>query len=233
MIDWGLPDWRDAASYGDTTLWGDHRWRWEFLRRCRLLRIAFHRNARLAVRRRAADEIIQGVQLPTLLPTDPQFTTNPFGGEPFGYIGLPNPAISELSEAFLKFITASQPQSGLHTYYDGEGNPAYSDGVFFSPDEAVWVFDLTGDIDAQVNAAKEKIKALQADRQLVPRQPKFHRKNWPLYLRVLDAREGGASLSDIAQILPEQFGRRDPQTAHNVVKQARTLQFSLSKISIP
>jgi len=26
---WGIPDWRDAAAYGDTTRWDFNRWRWE------------------------------------------------------------------------------------------------------------------------------------------------------------------------------------------------------------
>jgi hypothetical protein len=31
--DWGIPNWLDSASYGDTTKWSWDRWHWEFTRR--------------------------------------------------------------------------------------------------------------------------------------------------------------------------------------------------------
>ena len=33
MADWGIPNWLDAGSYGNTTQWSENRWRWEFTRR--------------------------------------------------------------------------------------------------------------------------------------------------------------------------------------------------------
>lgn len=33
MNEWGIPDWRDPAAYGDVFVWSDMRWRWEFRRR--------------------------------------------------------------------------------------------------------------------------------------------------------------------------------------------------------
>ena len=33
MNEWGIPDWRDPAAYGDVFAWSDMRWRWEFRRR--------------------------------------------------------------------------------------------------------------------------------------------------------------------------------------------------------
>lgn len=37
--EWGLPDWRDAASYGEVKEWTFMRWRWEFYRRRDDLRV--------------------------------------------------------------------------------------------------------------------------------------------------------------------------------------------------
>ncbi|MFC3447666.1 hypothetical protein ACFOLL_16990 [Falsochrobactrum ovis] len=31
--EWGLPDWQDESSYGNTSSWSFMRWRWEFTRR--------------------------------------------------------------------------------------------------------------------------------------------------------------------------------------------------------
>ena len=58
-----------------------------------------------------------------------------------------------------------------------------------------------------------------AKRQM--RAPKHHKEKWLTYLRVLDARAAGASLAEMAEILPEHMGRRDPQTARNVLTQAQ------------
>lgn len=33
MSDWGVPNWRDSAEYGDVKCWSLVRWRWEFTRR--------------------------------------------------------------------------------------------------------------------------------------------------------------------------------------------------------
>ena len=39
--EWGIPDWRDAAAYGDVKRWTFNRWRWEFYRRRDDLRYVF------------------------------------------------------------------------------------------------------------------------------------------------------------------------------------------------
>jgi hypothetical protein len=57
------------------------------------------------------------------------------------------------------------------------------------------------------------------------RAPKHHPKKWLTYLRALDARASGASLSQIAEILPNHLGRRDAKAAHNVLEQAEALSF--------
>ena len=41
LNEWGIPNWRDAAAYGDVTDWTLDRWRWEFFRRRPDLRAFF------------------------------------------------------------------------------------------------------------------------------------------------------------------------------------------------
>ena len=75
--------------------------------------------------------------------------------------------------------------------------------------------------------APEKMGTEEAEKLAMHlvQSPKAHREKWPVYLRALDAHEAGASLSEIAEILPPRYGRRDQKAAHNVLEQARTLQF--------
>lgn len=108
--EWGIPDWRDAAAYGDVTRWGFNRWRWEFYRRRDDLRCVFdihaqdsfarwkrysqgERNIHYAWWCVYARDI--GVTSPPE-PTEAGFVA--FIPEPvanlFGYFRLPNPRIS-------------------------------------------------------------------------------------------------------------------------------------------
>lgn len=224
MTDWGLPDWRDPSSYGETSSWSDLRWRWEFLRRRDDLRRDFDRYAPDVAALRNADFEELGLTELSDQMASPTFTTAPFGGQHYGYEGIPNPRISALTDAFLAFITTAQPSGGLYSYFAEGAVPAYPDGVRFSPDQAVWVFDLDWNLDLQLAMAREQLARLQANRDR-RKGSKDHKAKWLTYLRVLDAKEAGASLTEIAAILPGSYGRRDAQTAHNVLQQAIALQF--------
>lgn len=224
MSPWGLPDWRDPSSYGETSSWSDLRWRWEFQRRRDDLRRDFELHSRQAAALRNEDFLKLGLTELQDQIASQRFTTAPYGGLPYGYAGIPNPRISALPDTFLEFISTERPSGGLHPYYAEDGVPAYPDGVQFSPDQAVWVFDLNSDLDPQLAKAREQLAKLQAGQD--KRQgAKDHKTKWLTYLRVLDAREAGASLTEIAAILPDSYGRRDAQTVHNVIQQAIAVQF--------
>ncbi len=224
MTDWGLPDWRDPSTYGDTAAWSDLRWRWEFQRRRGDLMRDFEQYAPQAAALRNADFVELGLTEVQAQIANEGFTTAPFGGQPYGYEGIPNPRISALPDTFLEFISTNRPSGGLHPYYAEDGVPAYPDGVQFMPDQAVWVFDLNREIDPQLATAREQLAKLQAEQAKIKRA-KDHKAKWLTYLRVLDAREAGASLTEIAAILPDSHGRRDAQTVHNVIDQATNVQF--------
>jgi hypothetical protein len=49
---WGLPDWRNPKSYGDTESWSHERWRWEFTRRREDYRKDFETAAAATVEKR-------------------------------------------------------------------------------------------------------------------------------------------------------------------------------------
>lgn len=67
---WGLLDWLDPQSYGNTKTWSEDRWRWEFTRRRQDYRTDFDleqkRNVTIAEDLRKADpELIVGMLGPT------------------------------------------------------------------------------------------------------------------------------------------------------------------------
>ena len=55
MNEWGIPDWREPAVYGNVLAWSDVRWRWEFRRRLQSFRadcdaiLALHDEAKAAL----------------------------------------------------------------------------------------------------------------------------------------------------------------------------------------
>jgi hypothetical protein len=224
MTAWGLPDWRDPSAYGDTASWSDLRWRWEFQRRRADLRRDFEQYAPQAAALRNADFVKLGLTEVQDQIVSEGFTTAPFGGQRYGYEGIPNPRVSALPDSFLEFISTERPSGGLHPYYAEDGVPAYPDGVQFSADQAVWVFDLNCELAPQLAMARDQLAKLQSDEDM-RRAAKEHKAKWLTYLRVLDAREAGASLTEIAAILPDSYGRRDAQTVHNVIDQASNVQF--------
>lgn len=68
------------------------------------------------------------------------------------------------------------------------------------------LFDLTRDIDHQVDRIAPALKRMQSDlvrsgKISKPRASKNHRSLYPIYLRALDAESAGASLADMAAVL--------------------------------
>lgn len=87
--EWGLPDWRDPAAYGDVTSWKTYRWRWEFYRRRADLRQYFDQFASEAY------EMTKHSILPTYSPDEAGFgvPVDFKGSAALGYASIPNPRI--------------------------------------------------------------------------------------------------------------------------------------------
>ena len=84
-------------------------------------------------------------------------------------------------------------------------------------------FPLDHPLEKRIKRAMRMLRAAQAARLGKPAQKRWHSTKWLTYLRVLDAREAGASWAEIATILPQTAGT--PQTASDVWDQARALCF--------
>ncbi len=218
MNSWGLPDWQNESSYGDTSNWGPLEWRWEFHRRRQDLRKYFDERAERSYQTAREVSLAVNDTDRDLAPSEPGFLV-PADDTLFGYSGIPNPRISEHPRSLLLMISMTASYVG---FYDGEH---YSEtGIALEGDnQAAVVFDLDRPLGPQIVHAKQKLKSYQVGRHGKTMRPKLHRSKWLTYLRVLDAQECGASWSEISSILPHTA--QTPQTARDVRKQARALCF--------
>jgi Uncharacterized conserved protein (DUF2285). len=233
----GIPDWHDEVEYGNTRDWEVNRWRWEFLRRRDDYRNAFERALKsLKVAPPPPVDLLSGDR------TD-ETTLRLFAGLrswPFEHAVAVEYGLSHFYDPF-------------QSNWDGIG-PEWTSGLSFGAvdwdDERLCsvTFDLSKPLKRQVSEAVEyleetqchwllygsgreeeypiggEIEYLQVAEKAV-RAPKHHPEKWLTYLRLLDARADGASLRDMALLLPESMGRRDARAAGNVLEQAKAQAF--------
>jgi hypothetical protein len=216
MNEWGLPDWRDARTYGETTVWSRTRWRWEFARRREEVRIAFNSLAKPTFDWRMRTAEAEGSTSRPLHPDEPGFITSPLEYPLFGFEALPNPAISAQPHKVLDFCVSALGRVTVYPYeaYGGRTLPVDN------PDQLTIVFDLSQPLADQLEDAKTKLEKAQRSRFGKKIVRRLHPAKLLIYLRVLDAREAGASWAQISAILPD-YLRSGKDTARNVWEQAR------------
>jgi hypothetical protein len=221
MVDWGIPNWLDAISYGDIKKWSEYRWRWEFVRRREDCRNDFLAHKDETFRTLETDRTAELKRAPNskrgrlLQPGEAGFTaTVPGCYEKYGLRSLPNPAIGDQPFYVIIFVPRA-PKLVLWADY----------GVSRAETEAV-TFDLNTPIAEQLDRARGLLERRQRKLlgKLVPTGKK-HPTKWLSYLRVLDAKGSGASLADIARSGILKGRREDPQAARDVLKQAEGLCF--------
>ncbi len=225
LSEWGIPDWQDAANYGNTETWNLQRWRWEFFRRNDRLRACFDHYAEGVVpfgkKLNAHEQRLARLESPVfLLPSEAGFTTgwNTEHLKEFGYGFIPNPRISDQPASVISGAPESTPQ-----VYNGKGTPWGEEWPIHCPDgHMAMVFNLDEPLAAQLESAKESLKTYQIIRSGKKLQTKRHPKKWLTYLRVIDAKADDASWSKIADILPNTLSKTD-QNARDVWQQANAL----------
>ena len=223
--EWGIPDWRDPAAYGDVKHWGDMRWRWEFYRRRDDLRAAFDSRAQETYEYclKLHENPLYGAGR-TLRPDEPGFTAQSYYvDDPFGYGGIPNPRISEQpSDAIF-----SLDYPGANSIIRGEG-PRWpgkpEKTVALGDGELAVVFDLDKPIGPQLERLKNELTVRQISRHGAALQKRRHPSKWLGYLRTLDARADGASWAEIAALHP--LTAQTEQTARDIWEAANALRFN-------
>lgn len=241
MDSWGIPNWTDPKAYGDTSVWGVMRWRWEFYRRRDDLRKCFDTLAEITFKDKCEAygalpdgrnaTFPDGTTGRVLRPDEPGFLAacDWEAGQRFGYAGIPNPRISDQPAGA---IFAHHDYPGCTTYYylgKGEPWPAGPElEVPVSYGQAAIVFDLSRPIGVQIEAAKSWLDGAQTKTQFEVRPRRKQKTKWLGYLRALDARSAGASWAEIAGIFPDTA--QTPQTGRDKWKLATALRdnFGLS-----
>ena len=233
--DWGLPDWKDPTAYGETSSWNFMRWRWEFYRRRDDLRSLFDQNAEQTYLecvelysssewQASSQEWEKAARI--LQPHEPGFTADCTTEDcrKFGYVGIPNPRISE-QRAHVIFAACNY--DGDVPFQLGEGD-RFAEGkdwrVTQGEGEVLARFDLDKPLGPQIDAASNFLSKRQVQRHGRKLQHRRHPIKWLTYLRTLDAREVGASWSEISEILLQTAGTG--QTARDTWEQAKALCFN-------
>ena len=227
---WGIPNWRDAAAYGDVKRWEHMRWRWEFYRRRDDLRAAFDASASQTYQDTAAQypPWPDGSMRPVLQPHEAGFVARLWyrqhEAKRFGYISLPNPRISEQPAnvifSALDFPGDTPMMVGKGPRYPGtpEHEISVGDG------EVAVVFDLDKPLGPQLERLKDELTGWQIHRRGKALQKRRHPSKWLAYLRTLDAREDGASWAEIAALHPNTV--QTEQTARDIWEAANALRFN-------
>ncbi len=217
MTDWGLPDWRDAASYGIPHNWDWHRWRWEFYRRREDLRKYFDERAEQTYRSMKVAAAITLDENSIPAPDQPGFLV-PCDIGLFGYTGVPNPRISQQPASVLLSISGT---SSYVACYPGEH---YSDLGFAleSESQIAFVFELSRPLNRQIDQARRVLEKHQIAAAGKLLQPRLHKTKWLTYLRALDAEANGVYRSEFALILSNTA--QSAHTSRDCLEQAKALR---------
>lgn len=236
--EWGLPDWQCAEEYSLPEWLGeDHgiddcgfirtdygpllRWRWEFYRRRDDLRAAFDERAQSTYEYYCEIARFSGRDKGKVLtPDQPGFVAQSYLQDGFGYAGIPNPRISDQPAHVLR--PSLDPIRAGHFHLGRFGEGILKIGV--EKHEVAFIFDLNKPLDEQLFSAKHTLKSEQKVMLGKKLQKRRRPDLWATYLRVLDARECGASWAKIAEILPT--GDKNQHSARDTWKQAQALGFN-------
>lgn len=235
---WGLPDWQCANEYSLPKWLGEdrriddygfnktdygllHRWRWEFYRRRDDLRTAFDERAQSTYEHYCEIAKLSGQDEREIsTPDQPGFVAQSYLQDGFGYAGIPNPRISEQPRHVIQPFL--DPARAGHSHLGRFGDGIHKIGI--KKHEVAFVFDLQNPLAEQLKSAEHLLKREQKEMAGKNLQKRRRPNLWETYLRVLDADECGASLSEIAQILPA--GSKNEQSARDTLGQARALCFN-------
>jgi hypothetical protein len=210
----GLPDWKKASSYGDTSSWILERWRWEFLRRRQDVRDSFHANKdrthQVNISCASDGEKVDG-------PDDPGFWAMTVDSKPFGMTGIPNPSIGDqpLLEGLFSQRVQLEKDGEIEKYEDFLTARKRS-GLLRH--QIAIVFDTRLPLEDQVNQARELLRL-----EKVASLSRDNKGKWLQHLRVLDARECGAHLREIGSLI---FPNNDhpTQSAWSAFKSAKEVR---------
>jgi hypothetical protein len=224
MAEYGLPDWRVEAHYpAKPSDWTCKQWHWALVRRSPSYR-----------------EIYKALQGETKTFVESHRVRRKFGIDAIHPPHLTEAALVNLNRPkHAVFIDSGFCASGSEAERTttGSGCRDLSQVVTFTvlpiadidpPVLMPCAVDTTRELKPQLQDLTKKARELQIRNygQLI--SAKHHTAKWPLYLRVLDAKEQGATWEEIGGILPKSM-RRTAQSARKVWGQAARLRDKLGR----
>lgn len=247
--EWGVPDWRDKSAYGDTSKWCLGRWRWEFYRRLADVRDIFDTKKyaqyefdygfwKIACNRPGLAESERDaiLRMEPVKPEHPKFVVRCNAEERarIGYSSLHNPRIGDIS----RFDEQDKRRDSCIWFVEGTWLDGNLPEMPLERNEVVVAFSIDRPLSEQLKDVERALKSLQKDRHGRHLQKRRHLAKWLRYLRVLDAREGGATWAEIAETFYSQglLGRHrnpsggycppPPQAARDLWEAAQALRFN-------
>ena len=229
MTDWGCPNWRAICEYGEYENWSREQWRWEFKRRSQDIRMGFEM---FAINEFKKDNPTKSVPKNLIWRPDYRevhFFCSPSKAASFGYSILRNPLYSKHEPLYL-------PPRKPHEDFQARTILPWHFWAVENSD--LELFDVIGAGSLAISFNPDKTLAPQLDgleKFLMSKRhhsigddlKREHRDKWIRYIRILDAREVGATWAACAsEILP----RTVSATAHNARdthRQAKLLQSKL------
>jgi hypothetical protein len=225
LNEWGVPDWCDATAYPEPDEISDRLWRWEFIRRMPDYREAWDRASRDEYERHCRMAEQAGRDKSRILQPDDRYFVINFAvwNNPAQYQDLikykinpfynPRVVVPRLFRDGPPIMSDPFPRYGDEQggcFLSQPQTESRSDPVGIPPGWTIVHFDLTEPLDIQLDRARKRLQKVQEDflkevgftDRFKQKSARRQRKDmWPLYLRVLDARDAGASYEVIGRRL--------------------------------
>lgn len=200
MNEWGIPDWRNPATYGDILLWSDMRWRWEFRRRLDDFRqeadklMQSERQARLALDTFQQVRSSQNREAYSHALDDLQRLREAHWKK-WGYAndkGCLDPRLSDYDDDMLLTF----PHKGVSAMLGSASSEAGNSGVFPSIGQLTLTFNLDQPLSKNLEHAERILRQEQKEyldrvihKSHDPHSAEAKAHSWLNYLRILDGKE--------------------------------------------
>jgi type VI secretion system activator RovC-like protein len=193
---WGVPDWHAGGEYPSGKV-HNAIWSWEFARRN-----PEYRHAWKDLRSRA--DSITAAKTVIL--------------DRFGFSPPCDPTQTDHRPVYrlpgMRHIHRPQPVQSGKRQFTGE----------LDEHEVAVVFDLTWPLDQQLERARSVLELCQSERSMKRGNLRMHKSLFANYLRILDAKDAGATEPEIAGVLFPRLGDSGLQRVKNHYRAAKSLR---------
>lgn len=188
-----VPNWKKSADYAFTTKLDRRGWAWEFMRRSPEYRADFAKVAKAWKAVPREGHLFKGAKAFDVERLERQLAARWGQGGPFA-----DPS-SDRVPPFLRLFPIQPDGEQIDSFYY---EPDESGLYVQRPDYATLTFDLRKPLPQQLRRAGSMLKKRQIN-VVITKPPNKGADLWPLYLRVLDADEAGATTAQVIAAIYE------------------------------